>query len=153
MAESERHYSHATIIRDALITYYGSNAEADGIKADEIRISDDFMESYAPSRGIHVTEVKEGRGIGLVGFRAIRYQALVSRVMPKTDSTTAMQNRSKFRQVIYSLFDNKRIMSADAPICELITKVSAQDFKLPRPWREAGLDITSMMVMTHVRES
>jgi|LakMenEpi03Aug12_release.lakeMendotaPanAssembly.Ray.scaffolds.fasta_scaffold32210_7 hypothetical protein len=146
MGSTDRHLAHANRIVEILKTI----TWPDGIKADEVRRSEDVFSASSPGRGIHVIVNEEDFGIGVSNKTDVRYKCTVVRVIPvSTHQRDSLNYRSQFRILVRQYLNDLRIMTDGS--CEIITKVKPSQMRFPREWRKS-LDVSAMEVTTLIRE-
>lgn len=147
MAETDRHYAQALKIQEILRTL-----TFDGFNDDDIQLIDDFDDKL-PERGIYVSMIEEGLGVGVNEKNDVRYACRVVRVMPSIDNRDGMQARSEFRASVMKRFNRKRL-GIDAPdACEIVSSVRPDTMKISPSWKRAKLDVSVMRITSLIRET
>lgn len=143
MGAPERHYDVAN-----RVLYMLRDQAIESINPDDIRL-EEFPFLQKPSRGISVSMMGESEGTGLNDRDDIVYRVQLTRVLENLHPYDGMEDRSKWRRVVWDLFHRRRI-----GVCpeEIITRVEPQRILLPQQWNNWNIDASVMQVSCKIRE-
>jgi hypothetical protein len=141
-----RHYAQAYRIQEIL-----RSMSFPGFNDDDIQLIDDFDDKL-PERGIYVSMIEEGQGVGVNERNDVRYACRVVRVLPKIDMRDGMQPRSSYRESLMVRFHRQRIGIDSPDACEIVTSVRPDTMKIRPSWQRAKLDVSVMRITSLIRE-
>ena len=148
MAASERHMDVANKVLE-LLKAQATAGNLPPFDASDIKLTE-ADGTRRPTKGIMVSLGEESEGRGLNASDDIRYVVIVTRNLPRADTTQGMIGKSKFRVVMRTLFNRKRI-GVD-PASDIITISRPARIRIPKLWEQEGIDSNSYAVITTIRE-
>ncbi len=148
MAASERHYDVANKVIE-ILKAQANLGNLPPFDQHDIKLME-IDGHVVPTKGISVAISEESEGRGMNASDDIRYSVIVTRSLPRTNTPQGIEQKSKFRVVMRTMFNRKRI-GVD-PSSEIITVSRAARIRNPKKWEQENIDSNSYVVTTTIRE-